>query len=276
MRSLFTILWLFGVPTLWLVGSWWLLRTPQSGVVGPLPQGSLQVGAAVFAAAVIAFAFVFSQRTDPSRQLELEAARDRARILDEQRLALESSRQVLEQALAASEQTRQAQADLLAEAEKSREALQAAAEVAKQQQQAPPPRASERTERPRPAARPRLEFHVGDVEWASLEKGVAARLARADGKVIAELVVRNMGDVALKRPTLQVRALPSRVTVVPAEFPARASHELAPAKEVGGGYVYAVTASVPEDVTTFVLLVVISGDNFPRQTVKIPIDILRG
>jgi hypothetical protein len=79
----------------------------------------------------------------------------------------------------------------------------------------------------------------------------------------------------LVRPTVLVRALPSRVKVTPSQFSGSTSDDIPPARVSGGGVVYSVSASVPDDVQSFVLIVVIYGANLERQTVTMPVQVVR-
>jgi hypothetical protein len=265
LRPLLTFFWLFGLPILWLLSIWWLLRLPRSGALGVLPPGdSLQVLTAVFTVGAILIAFASYQYANAG-QRQLAAVEEHAKTLESQRQALDASRRSLEQTLEASEKSRETHARMLENAKESREALHADVESARQQEES----------QGMPIRRPRVEFGLGETEWAQLRSGVATKLPHSDGQVVADLVVRNVGNARLVRPTVLVRALPSRVKVTPSQFSGSTSDDIPPARVSGGGVVYSVSASVPDDVQSFVLIVVIYGANLERQTVTMPVQVVR-
>jgi hypothetical protein len=253
------------VPILWLVSVWWLLRSPRSPVFGTLtPSDFLHVLTAVFTVGAILIAFASYQYANAG-QRQLTAVEEQAKALESQREALDASRRSLEQTLDASEKSRETHVRMLENAKQSREALQADVESARQHEE----------NQGTPIRRPRIEFGLGETEWAQIRSGTPAKLPESGGEVVADVVVRNVGNARLVRPTLLVRALPSRVKVEPSQFSGSTSEDIPPARISGGGVVYSVSATVPDDVQSFVLVVVIYGANLERQTVTMPVQVVR-
>lgn len=269
MRPLLAGFVLLGLPILWLVAIWWFLRSPRQGVLGTLTVSDLlQIVTAVVALAAILIAIASYQHATGVGERALAASGEQSRLLEEQRQALEESREALDRLLDSTGRDRQPPAP-------------SPSEPAREETAALPPQPA-RPAAPAPQAprvpgtrRPRLEFSLGDTDWATLRTGAPARLPLRGRKLLLDLGVRNVGDVPLRRPSVSLRALPSTVVVDPSRFSATAAGDIPPASAGGRSYTYTFTGTLPDDVQTFVLLVAIWGDNLARQTLRIPIEVSR-